>query len=111
MERESLWFKVLSARYGLAEGKLREGGCHSSLWLRNIVELRREEWFRDNVKCGVGNGERTLFWSNVWVGDVPLRVRFPRLFDLSCCKEVSVAGMCQLGWRGCGGGGCLPGRS
>ena len=70
--RESLWFRVLSARYGLEEGRLRGGGSYLSMWWRDIEVLSREEWFRDNVKCGVGNGESTMFWSDMWVGNVSL---------------------------------------
>jgi len=98
VEKGSLWFRMLTTRYGLAEGRLRGGGRYSSTWWRDIEALSKEEWFRKNVKCGVGNGESTHFWSDVWVGDVSLRVRFPRLFDLSVSQEESVAGMCQLGW-------------
>lgn len=55
------------------------------MWWRDVEVLSREEWFRDIVKCGVGDGESTLFWSDVWVGEVSLRVKFPRLFDFSLC--------------------------
>jgi len=60
--------------------------------------LCREEWFTDNVDRVVGNGVDTLFWKDVWVGEVTLSVRYPRLYDQSVYKEVSVAEMCQLGW-------------
>lgn len=85
VERDSLWFRVMSTRYGLAEGRLRCGGRYSSTWWCDLEGLSREEWFRVNVNCDVGNGEKFLFRSDVWVGDVSLRVRFPRLFDLSLC--------------------------
>jgi len=39
-----------------------------------------------------------MFLSDVCVGEVSLRVRFPRLFDLSLSQEVSVFDMCLLGW-------------
>jgi len=92
VERESLWFKVLSARYGLSEGRLGAGGCHASLWWRDMEVLRREEWFQDSVQRVVGNGENTLFWSDVWVGEVSFRVRYPRLYDLPMHKEESMLG-------------------
>jgi len=46
----------------------------------------------------VGNDIKTYFWSNCWVGAVPLRERFRRLFDLSVYKYKMVADMCLLGW-------------
>lgn len=43
--------------------------------------------------------QNTLFWSDVWVGDVSLRVGFPRLSDLLLFQEVFVFDMCRLGWE------------
>ncbi|RHN53135.1 hypothetical protein MtrunA17_Chr6g0488181 [Medicago truncatula] len=80
VERESMWFRVLSARYALSEGRLWCGGRNSSLWWRDVEVLSREEWFMDNVHCGVGNGENTWFWSDVWVGEVLVN-NFPFLFS------------------------------
>ena len=53
VERESLWFRVLLARYVLAEGRLRDGGRYSSMCWRDLEVMSMEEWFRDNVNCGV----------------------------------------------------------
>jgi len=98
VDRSSLWFRVFAARYGVEGGQLVDGGRNASSWWLVISNLRREEWFKDHVSCGVGNGKLTMFWSDVWVGGVALRERFSRLFDLSFLKEVSVFDMCQLGW-------------
>jgi hypothetical protein len=38
----------------------------------------------------VGNGRRTSFWKNFWIGDGPLALRFPILFDLTADKDISV---------------------
>jgi hypothetical protein len=97
-DRNSLWFRVMAARYGVEGSQLAEGGRSASSWWRIIATLRREEWFTYHVSYGVGNGKLTMFWSDVWVGGVALRERFSRLFDLSCFNEVSVFDMCQLGW-------------
>jgi len=114
-DRDSLWFRVLSARYGTDEGRLRGGGHEASEWWRVVHSLSRENWFGDHVSRWVGNGRTTLFWSDVWSGRVSFRVRFSRLFELSVLKEESVLEMSQLGWgrvvrRGDGGGGCSCGR-
>jgi uncharacterized protein YjlB len=39
----------------------------------------------------LGNGLNTSFRCDTWVGDVPLRDRFPRLFSISNQKEMSVS--------------------
>jgi hypothetical protein len=38
----------------------------------------------------VGNGCRTSFWKNFWIGDGPLAVMFPILFDLTIDKDITV---------------------
>ena len=50
----------------------------------------------------MGDGKNTLFWTDVWVGEVSLRDRFTRLYELSLLKGESVAAMRSLGWGGAG---------
>nr|GEW14562.1 RNA-directed DNA polymerase, eukaryota [Tanacetum cinerariifolium] len=38
----------------------------------------------------VGNGVNTRFWLDTWILDMPLRVRFPRIYALDSIKDVSV---------------------
>jgi len=47
----------------------------------------------------VGDGSRTLFWYDRWVGNVPLCTRFSRLFDLATNKLCTVVDMCGFGWE------------
>jgi hypothetical protein len=56
-------------------------------------------WFTDEVARQVGNGLETLFWSDLWLGGIPLAERFPRLFSLSLNKSSMVAAMFDLGWE------------
>jgi len=72
-------------------------------------------WFEDNIRRVVGNGRNTLFWYDRWIGDIPLRLKFPRLFDLVMERECLVRNMESRGWgltegRGCGDADCLCGR-
>jgi len=55
-------------------------------------------WFEDDIRRVVGDGHNTLFWFDNWVGDMPLRFKFPRLFDLAVNKECLVEEMARLGW-------------
>lgn len=50
-------------------------------------------WFENNTRRVLGNGRSTFFWHDIWVGDIPLKLKYPRLFDLSVDKECSVEGM------------------
>jgi hypothetical protein len=98
VDRDSLWYRVLSARYGTEGGCVREGGREASVWWRDISALRSEEWFGGNVSRYVGDGRNTLFWKDAWVGGVSFRDRFHRLFELSMLKNESVFAMHALGW-------------
>lgn len=88
MDREGLWFKVLVARYMVVGGRLDEGGRDGSVWWMEVacicdgVGAGEGGWFTDNLRLKVGNGATALFWLDRWVGDVPLRDKFRRLFDL-----------------------------
>jgi hypothetical protein len=44
----------------------------------------------------VTNGANVLFWEDVWVGDTPLKVQYPKLYDYSREKQCTV----QECWRG-----------
>jgi len=78
VERDSLWYNVLSACYGMEWGRVREGGRDVYVWWRDISALRTDEWFHGNVRQFVGDGKNTLFWIDVWVGGVSFKDRFPR---------------------------------
>ncbi|KAK2404810.1 hypothetical protein QL285_054116 [Trifolium repens] len=105
VDREGLWFRVLAARYGLEHGRLRAGGSRGSVWWRDVVRVRdgvggpRDGWFGESVTRKVGDGTNTLFWSDPWLGGVPLCERFGRLFDLAATRSSTVAEMYSLGWE------------
>jgi len=44
VNRNSLWFRVLLARYGVEGSQLLDGGRNASSWWRVISTFRREEW-------------------------------------------------------------------
>jgi len=105
MDREGLWYRVLAARYGEEAGTLEVGGQSGSLWWTELVKLRDGlgaadgGGFTERVSKTVGDGSDTFFWYDRWLGDVPLRTRFSRLFDLTTNKLCTVADMCALGWE------------
>ncbi|XP_039017176.1 uncharacterized protein LOC120148050 [Hibiscus syriacus] len=45
---------------------------------------------RRNTRLKAGNGEAMEFWNDVWLGDVPLKILFPRLYVLSNNKAGKV---------------------
>jgi len=104
-DRGSFWYRVLVARYGEEAGRLEVGGRSGSSWWREIAKIRDGEvgdeggWFGARVSRVLGDGKNTFFWFDNWIGDVPLRRRFGRLFDLATNKLISVADMFDLGWE------------
>jgi hypothetical protein len=105
-EDNSLWKQVIKGKYGGgAFSKVVMGEeCKpwfSSTWWRDICSIGTNldyNWFVREVVKKTGNGEITSFWEDVWVGDVALRERFPRLFSISVQKEEVIARM----WNGNG---------
>jgi hypothetical protein len=86
VDKEGLWFKVLSSRYGEQRGRLREGGVTGSAWWREIVKIQNGigveggSWFEESISKRLGNGLNTFFWSDCWVGTVSLMEKFRRLY-------------------------------
>jgi hypothetical protein len=103
-DREGLWYRVLKARYGEEGGRIKEGGRLSSAWWKMVCQIREGigvgvgNWFESNVSKVVGDGRNTLFWYDKWCGDISLRMKFPRLFDLAVEKESTVRDMERCGW-------------
>jgi len=99
VDKEGLWYRVLKARYGEEGGRLKEGDSHCSAWWRSLTRIREGvgegvgHWFDDNIRRLVGNGRDTSFWHDIWVGEIPLKLKFPHLFELSVDKECSVEDM------------------
>jgi len=82
VEKDGLWYRLLKARYSEEGGQLLEGGRHGSLWWRNMCHIWGGggtgvgNWFEDNICRVVGDGNNTFFWTDNWVGGVPLRTKF-----------------------------------
>ncbi|RVX22620.1 putative ribonuclease H protein [Vitis vinifera] len=91
-EGSALWHQVILSIYG----------SHSNGWDANTVVRwsHRCPWkaiaqvFRDFSKFTrfmVGDGERIRFWEDLWWGDQPLGVRFPRLLRVVMDKNILIS--------------------
>ncbi|GAU51714.1 hypothetical protein TSUD_265630 [Trifolium subterraneum] len=70
----------------------------SSSWWRDVSLLGGSDdsildWFSDGVEKKVGNGLLTYFWFEPWLGGIPLRVQYPRLFQVSQQRDSKVGEM------------------
>ncbi|KAL6516895.1 hypothetical protein OROHE_018183 [Orobanche hederae] len=105
-ERECLWVRVVESRYGREWGRgeeiLVEGVRRRwSGWWKDIVRTTfgaEGGWFEARVKRVVGEGDRTLFWEDVWAGEIPLKLKYPRLFQLSESKGERVPAQKRYAW-------------
>ncbi|GAU34179.1 hypothetical protein TSUD_162800 [Trifolium subterraneum] len=101
-EDTGLWKEVLVAKYGghilhNVVWSLGSPPYRASLWWKDINDLQAcvnsKNWVAEMVTRFLGNGSRTRFWSDNWIGDVLLCSKFPRLFSLSLQKEATVSEM------------------
>ncbi|KAE8653803.1 KH domain-containing protein [Hibiscus syriacus] len=69
----------------------REMGRASWIWKGVVKNFFNNDGFGDclrrNMRLKIGNGVYVEFWNDVWLGEVPLKVMFPRLYVLSNNKE------------------------
>ncbi|GJX59093.1 RNA-directed DNA polymerase, eukaryota [Tanacetum coccineum] len=89
----SLWSRVISAIYGssIESHAPNFSLCWNSI-LREVHTLASKgSNFLSHCKIRVGNGLNTRFWLDTWISDLPLSIRFPRIFALERTKAVSVA--------------------
>ncbi|GJY18303.1 RNA-directed DNA polymerase, eukaryota [Tanacetum coccineum] len=89
----SLWCRLILSMHG---SKLPSSSpFRYSTWLSIIREIHslkdRGVDLVSHCRIHVGNGLRTNFWKEVWIGDNPLCVLFPRIFALETNKDSSVA--------------------
>ncbi|GJU84769.1 hypothetical protein Tco_1292315 [Tanacetum coccineum] len=92
--RDSLWVKVIRAFHG-SEGGFDQNGCKfngvwskimgSSNYLHSSSILPM-----DTIRFQVGCGSNIRFWKDVWLGTLPLHVRYNRIFRLERNKNYLV---------------------
>jgi hypothetical protein len=84
-----LWQRIITEKY--IKGKplisFKQRQTDSQFW-KKLLSLR--EIFFKYCKMAVGNGCRTSFWKKFWIGDGPLAMMFPILFDLAIDKDITV---------------------
>ncbi|GJV25991.1 hypothetical protein Tco_1378686 [Tanacetum coccineum] len=59
----------------------------TSLWVRVIKAIHGDDGKLDKQ---LGNGDKTAFWEDVWIGSSALKVLYPRMYALETCKSVKV---------------------
>ena len=104
LERESFWRKVIVGKFGEEEGgwTTREVRDSYGMDLWKYIRKGWEDFFlRTSIR--IGNGRRTRFWWDIWVGDSKLKYLFPMLFGIATHNYAAVV---NLWGRQGGGSGC-----
>ncbi|KAK8665599.1 hypothetical protein V6N13_005764 [Hibiscus sabdariffa] len=108
-EKESLWQQVIRCKYNYGENSLLPVEPMyrrlSLLWNGVIKSFFKDDavgnMLRNNFILQVGNGKSISFWSDAWLSELPLKLKFPRMFALSRSKEGMIAEFGrkeELGW-------------
>lgn len=94
---KSLALEVLRKKYlndkSFCQSK--QKGC-SQYW-QGLGKAR--EWYERGAKWILGNGRKVRFWHDVWMGECPLKILFPRLFRIIRNLDWSVADAKEVDWQ------------
>ncbi|GMI90228.1 hypothetical protein like AT4G29090 [Hibiscus trionum] len=102
---EGMWRRVIVAKNPRIHKSLLPGTDlvmkGSWMWRDIWKSFTAEDTFgntlRKNLGIKIGNGKNIKFWSDIWLGDTSLQVRFPRIFALATNKLCYIA---DVGRRG-----------
>ncbi|GJX13795.1 RNA-directed DNA polymerase, eukaryota, reverse transcriptase zinc-binding domain protein [Tanacetum coccineum] len=92
----TLWARVIKAIHG-ADGRI---GANSSVgisscWTNITQEMnslsKKGIDLMKYMHIKVGNGDTTVFWEDKWCEEGVLKDRFPRVYALESCKQITVA--------------------
>ncbi|GJS15889.1 hypothetical protein Tco_0410361 [Tanacetum coccineum] len=92
----SLWSTFIKALFGFhgAIG-LTVKPNRRSIWsdiLQAVNSLKDKGIdFLQFIRKKIGNGVNTSFWADSWIGSIPFKEKFPRLYALEESKSISVA--------------------
>lgn len=74
-----------------------DGDEISYLWIRKYIGISVNHTFQAVTKRVVGNGAKTLFWEDKWLGDKSLAESFPSLYSIAVTKNVTVQFLMRSG--------------
>ncbi|GKE78397.1 RNA-directed DNA polymerase, eukaryota, partial [Tanacetum coccineum] len=91
-QESSLWSRFIKASHGTKEAMdVQNLANKGSIWYDLIHAF--SSFNKQGVdllafmKRKLGNGERTLFWEDIWLGEVPLKAAYPRIFAFSVAEK------------------------
>lgn len=102
-EPKALWRQVIEAKYKYPQEfrmadllPIRQGGPWKSLCNKILHHDGAKKLLLSGSRMQVRNGERTLFWHDIWVSSSTLKSQFHRLFSIASQPIATVASMGQV---------------
>ncbi|GJV53095.1 hypothetical protein Tco_1448836 [Tanacetum coccineum] len=94
----SLWCRLIMSMHGSSLYKLSPFRYSTWKYYSGGLHMLKDRGVDLISHCHirVGNGLRTQFWNEVWIGDTQLRVMFPRIYALEINKDCTVADKLQF---------------
>ncbi|GKB47389.1 RNA-directed DNA polymerase, eukaryota [Tanacetum coccineum] len=90
----SLWSRVIKALHGETGNVNASSGLKTS-WTNIVKEVNflasKGIDLRTPICFKLGNGEKARFWEDIWFDGVPHKTRFPHVYALESCKDITVA--------------------
>ena len=90
-ENNSLWKRVICSCNNLVMNRQIGDQLNSRAtrpWkaICNVWKLNKEleQVCTNRIRVEVGNGEATLMWEDLWIGDMTVKCKFPRLKIKDC---------------------------
>ena len=71
--------------------KIRGGGPWGSICDINGLDKDAEMLIRNGIRNLEGDGCNTLFWKDLWLREIRLKDKFPRLFSISLLKNSPIS--------------------
>ncbi|GKF96056.1 hypothetical protein Tco_0288791, partial [Tanacetum coccineum] len=94
-QNTSLWSRVIKAIHG-EDGKVGKQvkSAFPSYWMDIVHEINVLKNQGINLlncmQMKLGNGDKTAFWEDIWIGHIVLKDLYPRIYALETCKLVKV---------------------
>jgi len=60
---------------------------------------KAREWYEKGTRWKVGNGKKVRFWHDIWLGNCPLKIEFPRLYRINRQQDFSVSDLREVDWN------------
>ncbi|KAL6508840.1 hypothetical protein OROHE_021399 [Orobanche hederae] len=93
IDPSALWVKVIKSLYGV-DGGIGSSRLKNSTWSNILKSVRvlKDKGLDIPSFCSrkVGNGLSTRFWEDIWCGNGPLKLKFPRIYLLDHDKSAFV---------------------